>query len=80
MSTNETQDQARQHEVTAPRQLYRQKKVRERMGNVSMNTVYRRMERDGFPRPVKLGNSPVNFWEAEAVEAWINAQLDGGAK
>jgi predicted DNA-binding transcriptional regulator AlpA len=80
MSTNEAQQQPQQQEVNTPRRVYRQRKVRERLDGVSMNTVYRLMERSNFPRPVKLGNSPVNVWDGDEVDRWISAQLDGGAK
>ena len=80
MNTNEAQQQPQQQDGACPRRVYRQRTVRERLDGVSMNTLYRLMERSNFPRPIKLGGSPVNFWLADAVEAWITAQLDGGAK
>lgn len=78
MNTNEVQNQPQN--ISTPRRVYRQRKVRERLDGVSMNTVYRLMERSNFPRPVKLGNSPVNVWDGDEVDRWISAQLDGGAK
>lgn len=78
MSTNEVQQP--QQQSTTPRRVYRQRRVRERLDNVSSNTVYRLMANSGFPKPMKMGNSPVNIWDADEVDRWIAAQLDGGAK
>ena len=39
---------------------------------VSRATLYVFMERDDFPRPVKLGNC--NRWPRFEVEGWLEAQ------
>ena len=36
---------------------------------VHRTTIYKWMEREGFPRPVKLANNTIR-WKHEDVEAW----------
>jgi len=41
-------------------------------------TIYRRMERAGFPRPLRVARNRV-LWRASEVELWINALPRGGS-
>ena len=36
------------------------------------STLYVLMDRDGFPRPIKIGRS--NCWIADEVDAWLKRQ------
>ena len=36
------------------------------------STLYVLMDRDGFPRPIKIGRD--NRWVASEVEAWLEGQ------
>jgi prophage regulatory protein len=47
--------------------------VEERTG-LARSSIYRAMEEDGFPRPVRIGRRAVAWVEAE-VEAWLDAKL-----
>jgi len=47
----------------------------------SRSTIYDKMKRGEFPKPVKIGERAVGWVEAE-VEAWLKARMqarDGGA-
>lgn len=67
-----------EQEAQQPRRAYNSRTVKERMGGRSNATLYRYMSdpRFGFPKPRKVGNSRTNVWDADAVDAWIAAQLD----
>jgi prophage regulatory protein len=48
---------------------------------LSRSTIYDKMKRGGFPKPVKIGERAVGWVEAE-VEAWLKTRMearDGGA-
>ena len=47
--------------------------VMERLG-VARTTVYRLMEDEGFPRPLKVGRA--NRWKADEIEAWLECQAE----
>lgn len=40
----------------------------------SRSALYRAMDDDGFPRPVRIGRRAVAWVEAE-VQAWLDAKL-----
>ena len=40
---------------------------------IDRRTVYRRIERDGFPAPLKLGEGTSRWYEHE-VKAWLEAR------
>ena len=46
----------------------------------SRSTIYDKMKRGGFPKPVKIGERAVGWVEAE-VEAWLKTRMEarGGA-
>lgn len=43
---------------------------------VNRTTIYLWMEREGFPRPIKLANT-TNRWKHEDVEAWEQRSQEG---
>jgi prophage regulatory protein len=66
------QSNTRQH-------LLRNTATRAKAGFPSSSSLYGAMERDGFPRPIKIGSRSV-AWIEEEVDAWIEArraQRDG---
>jgi prophage regulatory protein len=62
-----------------PRRMLRLPTVEERTG-ISRSSIYRAMEKDGFPRPARVGRRAVAWVESE-VEGWIERKLmaRGGA-
>ena len=42
------------------------------MLKISRAGLYLLMERDGFPKPIKLGTH--NRWQLEVVEEWLETQ------
>lgn len=57
----------------APRRMLRLPIVAERTG-LARSSIYRAMEEDGFPRPVRVGRRAVAWVESE-VEAWLDRKL-----
>ncbi|MEO5625745.1 MAG: AlpA family phage regulatory protein [Dokdonella sp.] len=56
------------------RRLERAKQVCARVGAISKATLYRWVNEEGFPRPVKLvGRSTA--WDGNAVDQWIADRL-----
>ncbi len=53
----------------------------EEYSGLSRSAIYRAMEEDGFPRPVKIGRRAV-AWPVVEVEAWLDAKIAarGGRK
>lgn len=45
---------------------------------VSRSSIYRLIEQGDFPKPVSIRNARIRVWSAEAVTAWISAQLNQG--
>jgi predicted DNA-binding transcriptional regulator AlpA len=43
---------------------------------VNRTTIYRWMDKEGFPRPVKLANNTIR-WKHEDVEAWEQSKQGG---
>ena len=41
-----------------------------RFGNCNRMWIARRIQRDGFPQPVRFGTSSAVFWLLTEVEAW----------
>lgn len=56
-----------------PRRMLRLRGVEECVG-FSRSALYRAMEDDGFPRPVRIGRRAVAWVESE-VQAWLDAKL-----
>lgn len=46
----------------------------EEYSGFSRSAIYRAMEEDGFPRPVKIGRRAV-AWVTSEVEAWLDAKI-----
>jgi predicted DNA-binding transcriptional regulator AlpA len=44
-----------------------------RYGGVSRMWIHRRQKRDGFPKAIHFGSSPVNYWRLTEVRAWEKA-------
>lgn len=49
--------------------------VKRYTGDRSTTTIYARMRRDGFPRPITVGMRAKRWVEAEVVQ-WVQTQLD----
>lgn len=53
-----------------------------RMTSIPASSIYWRISRNEFPRPIKIG-ARASAWELEAVEAWMREKLaaarDGAA-
>jgi predicted DNA-binding transcriptional regulator AlpA len=49
--------------------------LRARFGGVSRMWVPRRIEHDGFPPPVRFGNSSTRLWRLDLVEKWEADQI-----
>ena len=60
--------------TTKPRELLRMPAVRQRLGDVSADTVYRAMKNEGFPQPLKLTRR-VSLWDAAEVNAWLENRM-----
>jgi len=56
-----------------PRRMLRLRGVEECVG-FSRSAIYRAMEDDGFPRPVRIGRRAVAWVESE-VQAWLDTKL-----
>jgi len=56
-----------------PRRMLRLPRVKEQTG-LGRSSIYRAMEDDGFPRPVRIGRRAVAWIEAE-VNAWLERQF-----
>jgi prophage regulatory protein len=54
--------------------LLRNAATRAKAGFPSNSSLYGAMERDGFPRPIKIGSRSV-AWIEEEVDAWIEARI-----
>jgi len=46
----------------------------EEYSGFSRSAIYRAMQEDGFPRPVKIGRRAV-AWVTAEVEAWLDAKI-----
>lgn len=44
---------------------------------LSRSRLYELVRTGRFPRPVKLADSSINVWAADAVSAWIAGQING---
>ena len=53
--------------------ILRMREVMQRIG-LSRSTIYKLMENDDFPRPMKLGSQAIGWRDAD-VEAWIESRL-----
>lgn len=62
---------AETHE-TKPLRLLRIADVKDRVG-LSRTTIYDRIAKGDFPRPVPLGT--IVGWVESEIEAWINARI-----
>ena len=49
--------------------ILRMREVMQRIG-LSRSTIYKLMENDDFPRPMKLGSQAIGWRDAD-IEAWI---------
>jgi prophage regulatory protein len=56
-----------------PHRILRNREVRAKAGFPGSSTLYKAMERDGFPRPISIGARSVGWLEDE-VDAWIEAR------
>lgn len=46
--------------------------------SMSRSSIYRAMERDGFPQPIKLSSRSVGWW-AKSVDDWFESRPTGVA-
>lgn len=46
-----------------------------RLTGLSRSTIYLRISKDQFPRPISLGGRAVGWIESE-VQAWLQEQID----
>ena len=46
---------------------------------LSRSTIYLRVSRNGFPKPVNLGGRAVGWVEAE-IQEWLNLQIESSRK
>ena len=58
------------------RRLVRAKQVRERVGGISLSTLYRWMADNTFPQPVQLSGRSV-AWDSAAIDHWVAERLAG---
>lgn len=58
-----------------PRKALRIDSVIERTG-VSKTHLYRLIQAEKFPRPVKLSER-VSVWDAELVDRWLSSKFEG---
>jgi prophage regulatory protein len=63
-----------QRGANMPQAILRLPKVKERIG-LSRSTIYLKISRGEFPKPVSLGARAVGFIEAE-IEAWLKARIE----
>lgn len=63
---------------TPAQKIRRRPQVLERFG-ISAATLYRWIERDGFPRPIKLGGHSVGWIDSE-IEEWVSSRARTGAQ
>jgi prophage regulatory protein len=56
-----------------PLKILRRAQVCERYGFPSTSSLYRAMERSGFPKPIKLGERAVGWDQAEGDD-WLEAR------
>jgi predicted DNA-binding transcriptional regulator AlpA len=49
--------------------------LRARYDGVSRMWITRRIEQDGFPPPVRFGNSSTRLWRLDLVEKWEADQI-----
>lgn len=61
------------HGVPTPIRILRRRDVEARTG-LSRSTIYLRVAKGHFPKPVRLGDRAVGWIEAE-VDAWLTGQL-----
>ena len=59
----------RPREIEVNHPLMRRKEV-ERMTTLSPSTIYRLMQEEGFPEPIKIGPRAVR-WGREEIEEWL---------
>lgn len=52
--------------------ILRMREVMQRIG-LSRSTIYKLMENDDFPRPMKLGSQAIGWRDAD-IEAWIESR------
>lgn len=55
-----------------PRRLLRIAQVKDRVG-MSQTTIYDRMKKGTFPKPVPLGT--LVAWVEEEIDAWVEARI-----
>lgn len=56
--------------------ILRRPEVERRVG-LSRSAIYRLMEQEEFPKPIKLGPRAVG-WPQSYIDAWIERRMDGG--
>jgi prophage regulatory protein len=61
--------------LNSPRVALRIKSVIERTG-VSKTHLYRLINANKFPRPVKLSEG-VSVWDAELIDQWLSSKFEG---
>lgn len=62
--------------ITNALRILRRKQVEQRTG-LSRSTLYLKISRNEFPRPVALGLRAVG-WVESSVDAWIQQRIDAG--
>lgn len=60
------------------RELWRQRKVRQMIGDVGRSTLYEWIQGGSFPAPISIGKRAV-AWDSLAVSEWIEARVKASA-
>jgi prophage regulatory protein len=58
----------------SPARVLRAPAVCARYGFSGTSALYRAMERDGFPKPIRIGERQVGWIEAEG-DAWVESRI-----
>lgn len=61
--------------ISPNRRIYKLSEIIEIFA-MSRSSIYRAMEHDGFPKPIKLTGRSVG-WNREAVESWFDSRPTG---